>query len=81
MSHISRGEPLVLLSGRILAFDSSAATEFARIVADRRRAGRPIEDFDAQIAAITLSRGMMLATRNSPDFVGTGLALVDPWSG
>ena len=42
--------------------------------------GRPIEDFDAQIAAITLSRGMTLATRNGPDFVGTGLALVDPWT-
>jgi toxin FitB len=71
---------LALLSGRILVFDSSAATQFARIVADRRRVGRPIEDFDAQIAAITLSRGMMLATRNGPDFVGTGLALVDPWT-
>lgn len=71
---------LTLFSGRILAFDSAAAQEFARIVAERRRIGRPIEDFDAQIAAITLSRGMTLATRNGPDFDGTGLALIDPWT-
>ena len=71
---------LKLFGGRILAFDSAAAQEFARIVAERRRMGRPIEDFDAQIAAITLSRGMTLATRNGPDFVGTGLAVIDPWT-
>lgn len=71
---------LTLFAGRILAFDSAAAQEFARIVAERRRIGRPIEDFDAQIAAFTLSRGMTLATRNVPDFVGTGLALVAPWT-
>jgi predicted nucleic acid-binding protein len=43
---------LALFAGRILPFDSTAAREFALIVTDRRRAGRPIEDFDAQIAAI-----------------------------
>ncbi len=70
---------LELFAGRILPFDSAAAPEFARIVADRQRLGRPIEDFDAEIAAITLSRGMTLATRNSSDFAGTGVALIDPW--
>jgi toxin FitB len=71
---------LELFAGRILPFDSSAAREFARIVADRQRLGRPIEDFDAQIAAITLSRGMTLATRNLADFADTGVALNDPWT-
>ena len=70
---------LGLLAGRILPFDSAAAREFAQIVADRRRAGRPIEDFDAQIAAVTRSRGMTLATRDVQDFAGTGVTLVDPW--
>ena len=41
--------------------------------------GRPIDDFDAQIAAITRSRGLALATRNSSDFDGTGLLVVNPW--
>lgn len=34
--------------GRILAFDSDAALPYARIAAERRRAGRPISQFDAQ---------------------------------
>ena len=38
---------LDLFAGRILPFDSAAAREFARIVIDRRGAGRPIDDFDA----------------------------------
>ena len=70
---------LALFAGRILPFDSAAAREFALIVADRRRAGRPIEDFDAQIAAITRSRGMSLATRDVQDFASTSVQLVDPW--
>ena len=71
---------LDLFAGRILPFDSAAAHEFARIVTDRRGAGRPIDDFDAQIAAITRSRGMTLATRDLQDFAGTGVQVIDPWS-
>jgi toxin FitB len=71
---------LALFAGRVLPFDSAAAVEYARIVAARRRMGRPVAEFDAQIAAITLSRGMMLATRNGPDFVDSGLAVIDPWT-
>src|SRR5258707_75248 len=43
--------------GRILAFDSDAAREFAKIVAGRRKAGKPISQTDAQIAAIARSCG------------------------
>ena len=68
-----------LFAGRILPFDSTASREFALIVTDRRRAGRPIEAFDAQIAAIARSRGMALAMRDLQDFAGTGVRLVDPW--
>ena len=70
---------LQLFAGRILPLDSAAAREFAQIVSDRRNAGRPIEDFDAQIAAITRSRGMSLATRDVQDFAGTGVQVIDPW--
>jgi toxin FitB len=68
-----------LFGHRILPFDSAAASNYAEIVAERRRIGRPINDFDAQIAAIARSRGFRLATRNIADFEHTGLALIDPW--
>ena len=66
--------------GRILPFDSSAAVAFAEIAAERRQAGRPISQADAQIAAIARSRGSALATRNVPNFGGCGVEIINPWS-
>lgn len=64
---------------RILPFDSEAADAYASIVVTRRNAGRPISQFDAQIAAITASKGAMLATRNVSDFLETGIPIINPW--
>jgi predicted nucleic acid-binding protein len=66
-------------AGRILGFGSEAAFAYARIASDRRRAGRPISHFDAQIAAIARFRGGSIATRNITDFDGCGVTVVDPW--
>jgi len=63
----------------VLPFDVTAADAYARIAAERRRVGRPIAQFDAQIAAITLANSGELATRNVQDFEGCGVAVVDPW--
>jgi hypothetical protein len=65
--------------GRILPFDSEAARVFPRIAADRRSAGRPISQLDAQIAAIARSRAGAIATRNTSDFQYCGVVLIDPW--
>ena len=67
-------------AGRVLPFDSAAAPAYAAVVAARRRAGRPISQFDAQIAAVALSRRASLATRNVSDFEKCGLTLTNPWS-
>lgn len=64
---------------RVAAFDEWAAVHYADIVVLRERAGRPISAADAQIAAICRSHGAVLATRNSPDFTGTGITVVNPW--
>ena len=66
-------------SGRILPFDSMAAQTFAIIAAGRRQAGKPISQADAQIAAISRSRGASLATRNVDDFAGCEIQLINPW--
>lgn len=67
-------------AGMVLPFDSAAAGEYADVVVRRGVAGRPIGGFDAQIAAICLSRGARLATRNTHDFSGLDLPLEDPWT-
>jgi len=64
---------------RVLAFDAQAVPAYVDVVARRRRAGRPVAQFDAQIAAVALSRCDALATRNTADFEGCGLRLVNPW--
>jgi predicted nucleic acid-binding protein len=68
------------LAGRVLPFDRAAAHEFSEIAASRRRAGRPIAEADARIAAIARSRGAALATGNVSDFAGCELELIDPWA-
>lgn len=68
-----------LFSRRVLPFDQSAAQLYGDVGATRDRLGRPIEIADAQIAAICLHRDAALATRNTRDFDGLGLTLVNPW--
>jgi len=64
---------------RILSFDEPAAHAFAEIAARRRAQGRPIAEMDAQIAAIARAHHAALATRNTADFEGCGLCLINPW--
>ena len=68
------------LAGRILPFDSDAAQSYATIAAARRAAGRPIAQADCQIASIAHSRGASVATRNTPDFEGCEIDLMNPWT-
>ncbi len=65
--------------GRILAFGSEAADPYARIAAERCRAGRPISHFDAQIAAIARAAGAAIATRNVVDYAACGVEVINPW--
>ena len=64
---------------RILPFDIEAAVEYAEIASSRRASGIPISQFDAQIAAITRTRGARLVTRNSDDFRDCGIEVINPW--
>lgn len=68
-------------TGAIIAFDAVAAPRYADILAAREAAGLPIATGDAQIAAICRARDAVCATRNTKDFNGTGVALIDPWTG
>lgn len=67
------------LAGRVLAFDEEAAMHAADMAAKARRAGRPVEIRDMQIAGIVALRRATLATRNTKHFDGLGIRLVNPW--
>jgi toxin FitB len=65
--------------GRVLPFDTEAATAYASIFAARRRAGRPAATIDLMIASIAQSRGASVVTRDTSGFEGCGLTLINPW--
>lgn len=66
-------------AGRVLPFDSAATAAYAEIVTARRAAGRPISQFDAQIAAVARQHAMVVATRNVDDFTDCGVSVINPW--
>jgi predicted nucleic acid-binding protein len=65
---------------RVLPFDRAAASAFAVIASGRRKKGRPISEFDAQIAAVARINGAAVATRNADDFRDCGIGVIDPWT-
>ncbi len=67
------------LEHRVLAFDTVAAVEAARLAAQRQIAARPVDMRDTQIAGIALARRATLATRNHRHFDGLAVPVVNPW--
>jgi toxin FitB len=77
-------EQLELLIGedleyRVLTFDPQAAECAARLAAERKRSGQPVDIRDTFIAGIVIANGAMLATRNTRHFFDLPVPVVDPW--
>jgi toxin FitB len=68
-----------LYHGRILSFDQFAAASYGRLTVKRERQGRRMEQMDALIAAIALTHGATVATRDTPDFADLGIELIKPF--
>ncbi|MGB3389101.1 MAG: type II toxin-antitoxin system VapC family toxin [Pseudaminobacter sp.] len=67
------------IRNEVLPFGKDEADIFAEVVALRRRSGRPIGEFDAQIAAIARARNFAIVTRNVRDFEHCGIEVINPW--
>jgi len=64
----------------VLPYDEQAARRYAEMQEWRRSAGVPLSVEGGMIAAICSSRSHALATRNTKDFEGLELRLIDPWA-
>lgn len=70
---------LRIFESRVLPYSTESARVHAAQGEARRRSGRPISMEDGMIAAICREHGATLATRNSRDFEGLGIELINPW--
>jgi toxin FitB len=66
-------------AARVLPFDEASARAYGRIVSTRERSGRPVDAFDAMIAAIAQTHKATVATRDTAGFWGCGVKLVNPF--
>ncbi|MCF6262218.1 MAG: type II toxin-antitoxin system VapC family toxin [Xanthomonadales bacterium] len=64
---------------RILSFDQAAARIYPELLTHRRNIGRPMSNFDGQIASIARANGFAVATRNIKDFEECQLELINPF--
>jgi tRNA(fMet)-specific endonuclease VapC len=60
----------------VIPFDAAAATVFEELVAQRVRVGT----MDLRMAAIALSRGMIMVTRNTRDFRKVPGLQIEDWT-
>ena len=65
----------------ILEVDKDIAYRAGKIRAELSRNGKTREQADMLIAATAWTHGLTLATRNTRDFKGTGIALFNPFEG
>jgi toxin FitB len=70
----------IRFAGCILPFDTRAAQAFPNVVLSMQKQGRSYSHPDAQIAAITLSQGFAVATRNVDHFEHAGVEIINPWT-
>ncbi len=72
-------ELLERFNGRILNVTTEAALHWGGILGDSEKNGRTLPVVDALIAAIAITNGLTLVTRNTSDMTASGAHLFDPW--
>lgn len=68
-----------LFRGRVLSFDADAAHKYAELAVTARTAGRGFPVPDGYIAAIAVSQGYQVASRDTAPFEAANVAVINPW--
>jgi len=64
---------------RVLPVDESVALAWGDLMGLAKRRGHGLSSMDGLIAATAISQDLTLATRNTKDFEGFGIDIIDPW--
>ena len=65
--------------GHILSPSLAICERWGALRGERKRIGHPLSMADGLIAATALHESMALVTRNTKDFQGLGVELINPW--
>lgn len=74
------GQTLAVFNDRTLPFDALAARCHALLAIAARQVGKGFPKQDGYIAAIAVSAGFAVATRDSSAFIAAGVNVIDPWT-
>ena len=69
-----------LFRDRVLPFDIDAARRYAELAVRAKTAGQGFPTPDGYIAAIAVSRGFIVASRDTAPYEAAGVSVIDPWS-
>lgn len=70
---------LVRFQNYLLPIDTSTMLMWGALVARMEKKGKPLPAIDSLLAATTLQHDFTLVTRNTADFIHTGISLINPW--
>ena len=80
LAQVLSTQVVALFGGRVLPLDAEAAEVFAKTCASAQAQGNTMGFADCAIAAIAGAHGFAVATRNTRDFKGAGVEVIDPWA-
>ncbi len=66
-------------SGRILPLDAQTMLMWGSLTARLEAAGQPMPVMDSLILATALQNNLIIATRNTKDFLPAGVQVINPW--
>lgn len=65
---------------RIIPVEGAVALAWGDLMALAKRSGRRLASMDGLIAATAVAHQLTLATRNTKDFDGFGVDIINPWA-